>query len=99
MNVALHIERLVLDGLPVHSGQAPEVQAALETELTRLLKEQGLAGVAGGAMPHLAVAPIQLSRDGPPGHWGRQIARTLYDGLAPAPAAPANRRLTGNLAR
>jgi hypothetical protein len=37
MNISVHIERLVLDGLFVSHGQRPLLQAAVEAELTRLL--------------------------------------------------------------
>ena len=42
MNIRLHIERLILDGLPVNSVQSPQVKAAVEAELTRLLTADGL---------------------------------------------------------
>ncbi len=87
MNINLHIERLVLDGLPLTSGQSRTVQAALECELAALFEERGIKTISGGAVPHLSVAPIQLSPDGQPRQWGRQIARTIYDGLAPAAAS------------
>ncbi len=92
MNVSLHIEQLVLDGLPPHAAQGPALQAALQAELTRLLRERGLAGVTGGALPHVAVAPIQVATGSAPAQWGRQIARSLHQGLAPATTAPATRR-------
>ena len=83
MNISLHIERLVLDGLPAHAGQVVVLQAALETELARLLAEHGLPGVTPGAIPQLAAAPIQLSA-GAPAQWGRQIAGSLANSLSPA---------------
>ena len=46
-NIHLHIERLVLDGLPIDRGQGPHVQAAVEAELTRLLTENGLDATLG----------------------------------------------------
>ena len=48
MNIKLHIERLVLDGLPVTRSQGPLVQAAMEAELARLMAEGGLAGAGIG---------------------------------------------------
>ena len=41
-NIHLHIERLILDGLPIERAQGPHVQAAVEAELARLLTENGL---------------------------------------------------------
>ena len=40
MRINVHIERLILDGLPVTSLQGPEVGAAVETELARLLLDE-----------------------------------------------------------
>jgi hypothetical protein len=83
MNVSLHIERLVLEGLPVEAADAPALQAAVEAELTRLLAEQGIAREmqAGGAYaetrggilpPHSWTAPEVL---------GREIGRAVYGGI------------------
>ena len=88
MNIALHIERLILDGLPLSSHQGAAVQAAIETELTRLLEERGMGNVSGGAVPHLSVPAIQLTAGGQPAQWGRQIARSLHDGLATSSVEP-----------
>ena len=90
MNITLHIERLVLDGLPLTHGQSTAVKTALEGELARLLKERGMQGVTGGAVPHLSVASIHLSPGAHPTQWARQIAHTLYAGLTPVRAVPAN---------
>ena len=87
MNIDLHIEQLVLDGLPMAPGQGREVRAALEVELARLLKERGMGNVSAGAIAHLPAASMPLPRGGQPADLGRQIARTLYDRLAPARAA------------
>ncbi len=42
MNINLHIERLILDGLPVEARDSALVQAAVEAELGRLLSERGI---------------------------------------------------------
>lgn len=95
MSISLHIERLVLDGLPAHAGPPAGLQAALEAELTRLLAARGLPGVAAGALPELAAAPIRLSPRAGPRPWGRALARSLHASLAPAaagiPAGPFRR--------
>lgn len=87
-SVRLHIERLVLDGLPVNHHQGTFVQAAIEIELTRLLAEGNLGAMSGGSFPHLPVASIQLAQDNQPSHTGQQIARAIYGGLKPAPTSP-----------
>ena len=83
MNINLHIERLILDGLNIGPGQGALVKAAVEKELSRLLTESGLASglQTGIALPSLRVDPIQASRDTSPSHLGQQIARAVYGGI------------------
>jgi len=82
MNIKLHIERLVLEGLPVGQSQGPLVQAAVEAELSRLLAEGDLAAelAEGGAVPSVPADSIKLA-GGSPSEMGRQIARSVYGGI------------------
>jgi hypothetical protein len=82
-NIHVHIERLVLDGLPVWHSQRPLLQAAVEAELTRLLAADGLAPnlQAGGALPSVPVRGIQLTSEGNPHTLGQQIAQAVYGGI------------------
>jgi hypothetical protein len=86
MNIVLHIERLVLDGLPITRQQAPRIQAAIEIELTRLLSEDGLAGSlqSGGALPSVRANAIQIAFDHSPTNIGNQIAHSIYGGIGNA---------------
>lgn len=83
MNINLHIERLVLDGLPVKRNQAPHVQMAVEAELTRLLAENGLSTdlQAGGAVSGIRANGIQFTEDSGPSEIGTQIAQSVYGGI------------------
>jgi hypothetical protein len=83
MNVTVHIERLVLEGLPLSRRQAPLVQAAVEAELARLLAAEGLApGLAtGGTVPRLTAPALQVGADTGPTHLGTQIAQAVYGGI------------------
>ncbi len=83
MNINVHIERLILDGLPIASQQGPLVQAAVEAELVRLLAADGLAAnlLAGGALSHVQAGGIQLTGEGNPSQLGQQIARAVYGGI------------------
>jgi hypothetical protein len=83
MNISVHIERLVLDGVAVAPGQQPRLQAALQAELSRLLAEGGLSPglLAGGAVPAVSGESLQLTGGGDPEALGRQIARALHGGL------------------
>lgn len=82
-NIHLHIEQLILDGLPIERSQGPLVQAAVEAELSRLLSENGLAAElqTGGAMPSVNANRIQLASGGNPAQMGRQIAQSVYSGI------------------
>ena len=83
MNINVYIERLILDGIALSPYQRPLVQAAVETELTRLLTAGGLASemLTGGAVPHFNAETIQLTGANNPTHLGQQIARSLYGGI------------------
>ncbi len=93
-DIHLHIERLVLDGLPIEHGQGPHVKAAVEAELTRLLTENGLAAElqSGGALPRLNANAIQLPPGGSPAQIGQQIAQSVYGGIGNTPRGGAVRR-------
>jgi hypothetical protein len=83
MNINIHIERLILDGLAISQRQRPLVQAAVEAELSRLLAADGLAAhlQSGGALPQLKGDNIQLTHQSDPDTLGRQIARSVYSGI------------------
>lgn len=86
MNINVHIERLILDGLPVTRSQGPAVQAAVEAELARLLAS-GVSPelLAGGAMPSISAGNITLANQGSPAQLGRQIARAVHSGIGKTP--------------
>ena len=86
MNINFHIERLILDGLSITRSQGPFVQAAVETELSRLLTERGLASSlqSGGAMPSVRAGGIQLTTESNPTQLGQQIAQAVYGGIGAA---------------
>lgn len=83
MNINLHIELLILDGLPVRGGQGTEVQQALERELTRLLATGELqnAWPSGGNVHRLRTAAIQIAQETRPVRLGEQIAGAVYGGV------------------
>lgn len=83
MNINLHIERLILDGLPLEDGNAPLLKVAVEAELTRLLTAEGLPDglMAGGALPRVSAGSIQPAGNVSAGSLGQQIARAVYEGI------------------
>ena len=80
MNINLHIERLVLDGLSLGPGQGAQVKDAVETELSRLLTEGGItSGIQGdGELPTVRADSIVLNGNSDPLHLGQEIARSVY---------------------
>ncbi len=83
MNVNLHIERLVLDGLEVSLHERPVLQAAVEAELGRLLSVGGLQPglINGGAIPSVPGGVIQLTQPNNAARLGKQIAQAVYEGI------------------
>ncbi len=83
MNINLHIERLVLDGISLSPGERPLLQAAMEAELTRLLASGGLGDTlqSSGALYNMRTAGIQLVNNEIPARLGEQIAGAVYGGL------------------
>lgn len=82
MNVNLHIERLVIDGLSVGGRDGPLIEAALAAEITRLIGEGGLDGRLdhGRALPLIRTEPIARPAADAAG-LGRQIGRALVGGI------------------
>jgi hypothetical protein len=83
MNIYVYIERLILDGLPIGTGQGVLVQAAVEAELARLLVQGGLAPnlQSGGALPGLRADAIQVTAQSSPAQMGQAIAQSVYTGI------------------
>lgn len=83
MNVNLHIERLILDGLSIESKDRSRIQAAVETELGRLLKQDHTASLnlQSGAVPSVRADTIQLHSGGDAVRLGRQIAASIYGSI------------------
>jgi hypothetical protein len=83
VKILVHIERLVLDGLPLDRRSAPLVQAALEMELARLLRDTPTSGclTSGGATPFLRADSVVIDGDTDPGEIGRGVAQALRGGL------------------
>ena len=83
MNINLHIERLVLDGINIAPGQRDLLQASVTTELTQLLNNASLTGnlVEGVSLPRLSTSSIQLTSNKPM-ELGQQIAQSVYGGIS-----------------
>lgn len=86
MNIHLYIEQLVLDGLPITGGKGAVVQAAVESELMRLLAERRLDHLKSGAVAHCLAPPIEVAQSADAIRLGHQIARAVHTSLGPRPA-------------
>jgi hypothetical protein len=80
--VNLHIERLVLDGLPVGRHEGPLIRAAVEAELTRQLGAEGAAArlAVGHGAPLVRTEPIDSAAGGPQ-RLGAGIGRAVFEGI------------------
>jgi len=80
MNIRLHIEQLVLRGVELTPTQRRQLQASLETELTRLLAQGGLAPAMlhGAMMPDPARRNFHNTGSRDAALLGTQIAQSVY---------------------
>jgi hypothetical protein len=82
VNIELHIERLVLDGIDAPPGLSEPLREGVSAELTRLLRDGGLADTVmrRGEVARLSAPPAELSATGP-NNLGRQLASAIYAGI------------------
>jgi hypothetical protein len=89
MSVRLHIDRLVLDGLPMSARDGEMVRATMEVELSRLMTATRPVLRSGGAVPDLPPASMTWTPGGNSADTGRHVAQAVYGALsggeAPAP--------------
>jgi hypothetical protein len=83
MNIDLHIERLVLDGIDLPPGGTDQLGASVKAELRRLLSERGVSpDLANGAgLARVAAPSIEVPPGGDLAGLGRAIAGAVYGGL------------------
>jgi hypothetical protein len=80
MAIAVHIERLVVDGIDVDPRQRTVFVETIAGELERLIGERGLSGRVrmGFATPSLKAAPVQLAAPFDPAACGVAVASALF---------------------
>lgn len=83
MNIHLHIEELVLDGVLIEPGQGDLLQTCLTAELTRLINNGGLPEnlARGFSSARLRTGEIRSNSNNPVG-LGQKIARSVYGGIS-----------------
>jgi hypothetical protein len=84
MNIRLHIDRLIVDGLPMTALQAHALRASVEVQLATLLTAAPPHAATGYAAPSLLAAPISWnSSANNTSAAARAIARSLHTALVP----------------
>lgn len=83
MNINLHIERLVLDGVDFALGQQHLLQSIVASELARMLAEGGLSPslAQGTNLSRVSANGIKINDGDKPAQLGRQIAQSVYGGI------------------
>jgi len=81
MNINVHIERLVFDGMSVASGEAVFVQTAVEAELGRLLASGLFAPASSFAEARIAAGQIHIHSGTIARDLGVEIGRSVFRGL------------------
>jgi hypothetical protein len=83
VNVRLHIDRLVLDGIAVPQVDHPQLREAVERELVRLIGEGGVSSSfeTGTAWPAVDGSDLRIRQGVSARDLGTQIAGALYGGL------------------
>lgn len=84
MRIDVHVERLVLSGVPVGPDQVGELRLRLEAELARVLAGPDRAGLvtSGGATPVLRAAMAAPPASDARG-WGEGIAGAVKQVVIP----------------
>ena len=86
MKIHLHIERMVVDGLPLTARDGALLRAALEAELTRLLAQPQPDGArpTSLAVPRVRADGIRIAQAAKPAEVGQQIARSVHGAIGRA---------------
>lgn len=101
MKIHLHIERLVLEGLPFSGGDATVVGRSLEAELMQLIQRSDALSHwrTGEALSKVAAGEVRVTTESSPNHTGAVLAqavyRALYGGGAGRSQRPPERSFAG----
>ena len=81
MNINLHIEKLLLDGIDLPRRHRPRLQASVEAELKRLLADSGRLDTWTPRL-QLRAGDLQLGETRDPDQLGVQIAESVYGAMS-----------------
>lgn len=84
MNIELHIDRLILEGIDLEFADRGLLETAVTAELTRLLEVNGLRGGVGNgrSLASLTANPISLPENQSADGVGQEIGRAVYGTVA-----------------
>jgi hypothetical protein len=87
MKIDMHIERLILEGLPVTSVEVERLQRTLQHELARLLATSGLLPQLqhGATLPRVRAGNVQFGKAPHPAALGQSIARAVHESIGNSP--------------
>ena len=82
MKVHLHIDRLIVEGLPISSTQGASLKAALSAELGRLLMTQDWSGpLQSESVAYLRGDAFSAAPGDSPRRLGSKIANAVHGGV------------------
>lgn len=83
MNINVHIDRLILDGIDVEPSQKKELKVAVETELSQQLVNLGIGSTMQSNNNHQSVEGGSFSIENVrrPTRLGQQIGNAVYKGV------------------
>ena len=81
--IHLHIDQLIVEGLPFDWRQGAALQAAVESELARLFRRDGFAGAVSSAESDVAGGTIRLESGATTRAIGREIGRRVHAAVTP----------------
>ena len=86
-DVRLHIDRLVLEGVPLSRSESAVLGQAVGAELTRLVSEGGLQprNLPSPSARPLSASQLSFDSAAGPEAWGVQIAQSVYGTLSSGP--------------
>jgi hypothetical protein len=77
--LTLHIDRIVLDGVPLAASDHKLLRETIQAELSRLIEMRGLDALQSGAVAKLGAPAITASPNAT--SLGAQIASSIYAGM------------------
>lgn len=83
MNIDIHIEQLLLDGIAATPRQLADLKSSFENRLAHLLAQEGIGSrlQKGGAVNTIQTDPMGPVPNNDPSYLGEWIARSVHGGL------------------